>query len=115
MTAGFDPTTPNMACIYDYRLGGKDHFPADRAEAERLLGIYPPVRDLARENRAFITRAVSWAARQGTGQFVDLGAGLPACPAVHQAARQVMAAARVACVSPGEALVVIPMRRLFPS
>ncbi len=98
MTAGFDPGTPNMARIYDYCLGGKDHFPADRAEAERLLGIYPPVRDLVRENRAFVTRAVSWAARQGTGQFIDLGAGLPACPAVHQAARTVLPAARVAYV-----------------
>jgi O-methyltransferase involved in polyketide biosynthesis len=96
VTAGFDPATPNMARVYDYWLGGKDNFSADRAEAERLLGIYPPVRELVRENRAFIIRAVSWAARQGTGQFLDLGAGLPACPAVHQAARQVMPAATVA-------------------
>jgi O-methyltransferase involved in polyketide biosynthesis len=98
VTAGFEPGMPNMARIYDYWLGGKDNFPADRAEAERLLGIYPPLRDLVRENRAFVTRAVSWAARQGTGQFIDLGAGLPACPAVHQAARQVMPAARVAYI-----------------
>ena len=72
--------------------------PADRAEAERLLGIYPPLRDLVRENRAFVTQAVSWAARQGIGQFIDLGAGLPASSAVHQAARTVMPAARVAYV-----------------
>ena len=98
MTAGFDPATPNMARVYDYWLGGKDHFPADRAEAERLLGIYPPLRDLVRENRAFVTQAVNWAARQGTGQFIDLGAGLPASPAVHQAARTVMPTARVAYV-----------------
>ena len=98
MTAGFDPATPNMARVYDYWLGGKDHYPADRAEAERLLAIYPPVRDLVRENRAFVTQAVSWAARQGIGQFIDLGAGLPASPAVHQAARTVMPAARVAYV-----------------
>ena len=98
MTAGFDPATPNTARVYDYWLGGKDHFPADRAEAERLLGIYPPLRDLVRENRAFVTQAVSWAARQGTGQFIDLGAGLPASPAVHQAARTVMPLARVAYI-----------------
>ena len=98
MTAEFDPATPNMARVYDYWLGGKDHFPADRAEAERLLGIYPPLRDLVRENRAFVIQAVSWAARQGIGQFIDLGAGLPASPAVHQAARTVMPAARVAYV-----------------
>ena len=98
MTAEFDPATPNMARVYDYWLGGKDNYPADRAEAQRLLGIYPPLRDLVRENRAFVTQAVSWAARQGIGQFIDLGAGLPASPAVHQAARKVMPLARVAYV-----------------
>jgi len=98
VTAGFDPATPNVARVYDYWLGGKDHFPADRAEAERLLGIYPPLRDLARGNRAFVIQAVSWAARQGISQFIDLGAGLPASPAVHQAARKVLPAARVAYV-----------------
>ncbi len=98
MTIGFDSGTPNMARVYDYWLGGKDHYAADRAEAERLLAIYPPLRDLVRENRAFVTQAVSWAARQGIGQFVDLGAGLPASPPVHQAARAVLPAARVAYV-----------------
>ena len=90
MIAEFDPATPNMARVYDYWLGGKDNYPADRAEAERLLGIYPPLRALVWENRSFVTHAVSWAARQGTGQFIDLGAGLPASPAVHQVARTVM-------------------------
>ena len=54
MTAAFDPATPNMARVYDHLLGGKDAFPADRAEAGRLLAIYPPLRDMARENRAFV-------------------------------------------------------------
>ena len=67
-----------MARVYNYWLGGKDNFPADRAEADLLLGIYPPLRDLVRENRAFVTRAVAWAAGQGISQFLDLGAGLPA-------------------------------------
>jgi O-methyltransferase involved in polyketide biosynthesis len=98
VTAGFDPATPNVARVYDYWLGGKDHFPADRAEAERLLGICPSLRDLVRGNRAFVIQAVSWAARQGISQFIDLGAGLPALPAVHQAARKVLPGARVAYV-----------------
>ena len=98
MTSGLDTTVPNMARVYNYWLGGKDHFPADRAEADFLLGIYPPLRDLVRENRAFVTRAVAWAAGQGISQFLDLGAGLPASPAVHQAARAVQPAARVAYV-----------------
>ena len=98
MTIGFDSGTPNMARVYDYWLGGKDHYAADRAEAERLLAIYPPLRDMVRENRAFVTQAVTWAARQGIGQFIDLGAGLPASPAVHQTARAVLPSTRVAYV-----------------
>jgi len=98
VTAGSGSATPNMARVYDYWLGGKDHYAADRAEAERLLAIYPPLRDLVRENRAFVIQAVSWAARQGIGQFIDLGAGLPAAPPTHQAARAVLPSARVAYV-----------------
>ena len=98
MTIGFDSGTPNMARVYNYWLGGKDHYAADRAEAERLLAIYPPLRDLVGENRAFVTQAVTWAARQGIGQFIDLGAGLPVSPAVHQAARAALPTARVAYV-----------------
>jgi hypothetical protein len=95
---GFDPGTPNAARVYCRLLGGKDHFPADRAEADLLLGIYPPLAEMARENRAFLAEAVTWAAGQGVGQFLDLGAGLPAVPAVHQIARAVLPAARVAYV-----------------
>ncbi len=90
MTIGSGSATPNMARVYNYWLGSKDHYGADQAEAERLLAIYPPLRDLVRENRAFVTQAVSWAARQGIGQLIDLGAGLPASPPVHQAARAVL-------------------------
>ena len=98
VTAGFDPSTPNMARVYDYWLGGKDHYAADRAEGDRLLEIYPQLADLVQENRAFIIRAVTMAADLGISQFIDLGAGPPASPAVHQAARKVMPEARVAYV-----------------
>ena len=98
MTSALDTSVPNMARVYNYWLGGKDHFAADRAEAERLVALYPPLPALARENRAFLIEAAGWAARQGIGQFIDLGAGLPASPSVHQAARAVLPAARVAYV-----------------
>jgi S-adenosyl methyltransferase len=77
---GFDPATPNTARVYCRLLGGKDHFPPDRAEADVLLEIYPPLAEMARENRAFLAEAVTWAAGQGISQFLDLGAGLPAKP-----------------------------------
>ena len=98
VTAEFDPSAPNMARVYSHWLGGKDAFPADRGEADRLLAIYPPLRDMVRENRAFIAEAVGWAAGQGISQFIDLGAGLPVRPSVHQAVRAVMPTARVAYV-----------------
>ncbi len=98
MRSALDTSTPNMARIYNYWLGGKDHFSADRAQADRLVSLYPPLPALVRENRAFLLKAVRWAARQGIGQFIDLGAGLPVFPSVHQVARAVLPAARVAYV-----------------
>jgi S-adenosyl methyltransferase len=50
----FDPSRPNIARVYDYWLGGKDNFPADRAEAERLIAVYPQLPLLARNNRLFL-------------------------------------------------------------
>ncbi len=85
-SADFD--YPNAARVYEYLLGGYDYFPPDRQEAERLLGIYPDLRGIAAGNRAFIGRAVTWAADQGVSQFLDLGCGLPVTPSVHQAARE---------------------------
>jgi S-adenosyl methyltransferase len=97
-TIGFDATVPNTARVYDYLLGGKDNFLPDRDEGDRLLKIYPLLRDLVRENRDFIIRAVGCVARLGITQFIDLGAGLPTSPSVHQAARTILPAARVAYV-----------------
>jgi len=98
VTGGFHPATPNAARVYSRLLGGKDHFPSDRAEADLLLEIYPPLAEMVQENRAFIAEAVTWAASGGVGQFIDLGAGLPVSPAVHQTARAVLPGARVAYV-----------------
>ena len=95
---GFDPATPNTARVYSRLLGGKDHFAPDRAEADVLLGIYPPLAEMVQENRAFLAEAVTFAAGQGIGQFLDLGAGLPAAPAIHQIAQEVLPGARVAYV-----------------
>jgi hypothetical protein len=114
VTAGFDPATPNMARVYDHWLGGKDAFPVDRAEADRLLAIYPPLRDLVRENRAFVTEAVGWAPGQGISQFIDLGAGLPARPSVHQAAREVIPTARVATSTTTRSCCPMPGRSWQP-
>ena len=56
----FDPARPNIARAYDYMLGGKDHFAPDRELAERILAIYPGARQMARENRRFLLRALHY-------------------------------------------------------
>jgi O-methyltransferase involved in polyketide biosynthesis len=89
---------PNTARIYNYLLGGKDNFAADRDEAERLLRAYPPLAARAQENRTFLGRAVTWIAGQGVRQFVDIGSGLPAAQNTHQLAQAVDPACRVAYV-----------------
>src|SRR5690606_40218052 len=71
--ADVDLTTPNTARIYDYLLGGKDNYAADREVAERLIEVIPEARTAARENHAFVGRAVRFLARRGLRQFIDVG------------------------------------------
>jgi SAM-dependent methyltransferase len=94
----FDPSRPNIARIYDYWLGGKDNFVADREEAERLIGVYPRLPLLARQSRLFLARAVQWLAGQGVTQFLDLGCGLPTGQNTHQSAQAVQPDCRVVYV-----------------
>jgi O-methyltransferase involved in polyketide biosynthesis len=97
--AAIDTTKPNIARVYDYLLGGKDNFAADREQAQQLLSMMPGMREWARSNRAFVCAAAERAAREGgIDQFLDLGAGLPTYPAVHEAVRRVHPAARIAYV-----------------
>jgi O-methyltransferase involved in polyketide biosynthesis len=97
--AGIDTTQPNVARVYDYWLGGKDNFAADRDLAEKLLAMVPEMPVWVRNNREFVRTAAARAAREGgITQFLDLGAGLPARPAVHEAVRDVHPSARVVYV-----------------
>ena len=75
-----DTTKPNVARIYDYWLGGKDNFAADRAAAEAVREQRPDITDLVLENKQFLTRAVTHVAGQGVRQFLDVGSGLPTLP-----------------------------------
>jgi O-methyltransferase involved in polyketide biosynthesis len=87
-----------VARIYDHLLGGKDHYPADRDAAAAMLEKFPEIGHITRANRAFLTRAVRHIALQQITQFIDLGAGLPASPNVHQTAQAATPGARVAYV-----------------
>jgi hypothetical protein len=89
---------PNVARIYDYLLGGTDHFEADQQAAEQLIALIPNVVGLARANRAFLAAAVRQVAGDGIRQYLDIGAGLPTSPSVHECARGVVPDARVVYV-----------------
>jgi S-adenosyl methyltransferase len=96
---GLDTTTPNVARIYDYLLGGKDNFAADRAAAEHLLAAIPDVAAVAADNRAFLARAVRFlAVEKGIRQFLDLGSGLPTRSNVHEVAQRAAPGAHVVYV-----------------
>ena len=73
-----DTSRPHAARIYEYFLGGKNHFAADREMAGKILQNMPSIRTTARENRAFLGHAVRYlAAEAGIRQFLDIGTGLP--------------------------------------
>ena len=95
---GFDPTVPNVARVYDYMLGGKDNFAVDRDLGDQLLAAFPESAWIARQNREFAARAVSYCAEQGVSQFLDIGSGLPTMDNVHEVARRVIPGARVVYV-----------------
>jgi hypothetical protein len=98
-TVDVDVHTPNAARIYDYLLEGKDNYAADREAAETFLAVAPEIRFAARQNRAFLIRAVRFlAAEAGIRQFLDLGSGLPTQSNVHTVAHEVAPDARVVYV-----------------
>jgi S-adenosyl methyltransferase len=94
-----DATRPNVARIYDYLLGGKDNFAADREAAKLLLKAAPDMAGIVRDNRSFIGRVVRFLAEEaGIRQFIDLGGGLPTQTNVHEMAQAVAPEARVVYV-----------------
>ncbi|RJL34044.1 SAM-dependent methyltransferase [Bailinhaonella thermotolerans] len=92
---GIDPRTPNVARMYDYYLGGKDNYAADREAAEKVIALLPQITGIARANRAFLGRAVRHLTGLGVRQFLDIGAGLPTQENVHQVAQRHAPGARV--------------------
>jgi hypothetical protein len=91
-----DTVHPRPARVYDHLLGGKDNFAADRALAEEIQAAVPSARTAARENRAFLFRAVRYlAAEAGIRQFIDIGTGLPAAGSVHETAQRADPSSRV--------------------
>jgi hypothetical protein len=87
---------PQTARIWNYWLGGKDHFPVDRQVGDQILEAFPAIVENARASRAFLARAVRYLAGEaGVRQFLDIGTGLPTANNTHQVAQRVAPESRV--------------------
>jgi O-methyltransferase involved in polyketide biosynthesis len=97
--AVLDTSVPHIARVYDYWLGGKDNFAADREVAEKVIATFPDVLTSVRAQRAFLGRAVHYLVSEaGIRQFLDIGTGLPAADNTHEVAQQVAPESRVVYV-----------------
>jgi SAM-dependent methyltransferase len=95
----FDTSVPHFARVYDYWLGGKDNFAADRAAGDQAIGAFPEIAVSARANRAFLARAVRFLAGEaGIRQFLDIGTGIPTGNNTHEVAQFVAPESRVVYV-----------------
>ncbi|WP_432841072.1 SAM-dependent methyltransferase [Dactylosporangium sp. CA-092794] len=110
-----DTTTPHPARRYNYWLGGKDNFAADRASGDAIATVYPAIRTAARENRAFLQRAVRFlAAEAGVRQFLDIGTGIPTADNTHEVAQSIAPASRIVYVD-NDPIVLTHARALLTS
>ena len=88
--AQVDPTVPNVARVWNYLVGGRDNFEADRRAARQLVAAAPVMAQVATASRAFLSRAVSYlAAEAGIRQFLDIGTGIPTAGNTHEVAQAV--------------------------
>jgi hypothetical protein len=94
-----DTTVAHPARVYNYFLGGKDNFQADRVAAEAAAAAFPQIAESARSARAFLRRVVGFLAEEaGIRQFLDIGTGLPSGENVHQVAQSIDPSARIVYV-----------------
>lgn len=114
-TRGIDTSVAHPARRYNYWLGGKDNFAADRESGDLISSTYPAIVVAARENRAFLQRAVSVLAGEfGVSQFLDIGTGLPTADNTHEVAQRLNPAARVGYVD-NDPMVMTHARALLTS
>jgi O-methyltransferase involved in polyketide biosynthesis len=110
-----DTGVPHSARVWNYWLGGKDNFAADRATGDQVLKVYPQIVEIARASRAFLARAVTYLAGDaGVRQFLDIGTGLPTADNTHQVAQRVAPQARIVYVD-NDPLVLTHARALLTS
>ena len=109
-----DTTKAHPARIYDYWLGGKDNFAADREAAELALRAYPDLAKAVQSNRAFLGRAVRFLVGEGVRQFLDIGTGIPAADNTHEVAQQAAPDSRIVYVD-NDPVVLLHAQALLKS
>ncbi len=91
-----DTSVAHIARVYDYWLGGKDHFSADRTAGDLAVQAYPDMHTSVKQNRAFLRRTVEFlAAEAGIWQFLDIGTGLPSASNTHEVAQRIAPTSRI--------------------
>src|SRR6266700_6911152 len=110
-----DTSVAHPARVYDYWLGGKDNFAADREAAEKVLAATPGLRSRVRANRAFLARSVRYLVTdRGIRQFLDIGTGIPSANNTHEVAQAVAPATRIVYVD-NDPIVLAHARALLTS
>jgi len=110
-----DTTVPHSARIWNYWLGGKDHYPVDQAAGDAYVKTFPGIITIARTSRAFLARTVRYlAAEAGIRQFLDIGTGLPTHDNTHEVAQRVAPECRIVYVD-NDPLVLVHARALLTS
>jgi hypothetical protein len=113
--SAIDTSVPHSARVWNYLLGGKDHYPVDRGAGEMVLQAFPGMADLTRQSRLMLVRAVKYLAGEaGIRQFLDIGTGLPTASNTHEVAQQVAAESRIVYVD-NDPLVLVHARALLAS
>jgi hypothetical protein len=108
----FDTSVAHIARVYDYWLGGKDNYAADRRAGDQAIQAYPDIVFSVRANRAFLARVVRYLARAGIRQFLDIGTGIPAANNTHEVAEAVAPSSRVVYVD-NDPVVLVHARALL--
>lgn len=110
----FDTSVAHIARVYNYWLGGKDNFAADRAAAEQAIGAFPDIVLSARANRAFLRRSVTYLVSAGIRQFLDIGTGIPSANNTHEVAQRLAPDSRIVYVD-NDPVVLAHARALLTS
>ncbi|ROO52889.1 S-adenosyl methyltransferase [Micromonospora sp. Llam0] len=111
---GIDTSVPQSARVWNYWLGGKDNFAADRQIGDRIRAANPHIAEIALAQRAFLVRAVTHLAHAGVRQFLDIGTGLPTADNTHQVAQTLAPESRIVYVD-HDPLVLAHARALLTS